>query len=111
MPTRRWSIVRSNSYFYTLISGMIFLRSFHDTKGHRVADQMHDAGLHRRLREHRADRLWKSVEPVDDRDQDVGNAPGLELVHHLEPELGAFALLDPQAEHLLVALGGDGERD
>jgi hypothetical protein len=30
-------------------------------------------------------------------DRDVVNAAGLELVHDAQPELGALALLDPQA--------------
>lgn len=29
----------------------------------------------------------------------------LQLVEHLEPELGALGLLDPQAEHFLAAVG------
>ena len=38
---------------------------------------------------------------------------GLEVVHHLEPELGPLGLLDPQVQHLLVAFRGDrhGEED
>jgi hypothetical protein len=51
------------------------------------------------------------LEPVDDGDQDVVDAPGLELVHHLQPELGALGLLDPQPEHLLLAFAVEGERD
>ena len=35
----------------------------------------------------------------------------LQLVHHLEPELGALALLDPKAEDVLVALGIERQRD
>jgi len=51
------------------------------------------------------------LEPVDDCDQDVVDAAGLELVHHLQPELGALGLLDPQPEHLLLAFAVKGEGD
>ena len=76
-----------------------------------MADQMDDAGLHCGQREHRADRLGKAFEPVDDRDQDVVDAAGFELVHHLQPELGALSLLDPQPQHLLLAFAVEGEGD
>ncbi len=58
----------------------------------RVADQVDNAGLHRRLWEAGRDRLGEALEPVDDRDQDVGDPAGLQFVHHLEPELGALGL-------------------
>jgi hypothetical protein len=45
-----------------------------------VADQVHDAGLHDRLRINRGDRLGKSLEPVDRGDQDVVDTARLELV-------------------------------
>ena len=79
--------------------------------GQRVADQMHDAGLDRGLREHRGDRVGEAGEPVDHGDQDVADAAGLELVHHLESELGALGLVDPQADHLLFALAGGVARE
>src|ERR1700747_2986904 len=75
-------------------------------EGQRIADQMNDAGLHYGLREDRADRLGKTFEPVDNRDQDVIDAPGLELVHDLEPEFCALGLLDPQPQYLLPPLAG-----
>ena len=34
-----------------------------------------------------------------------------QLVHDPQPELGALGLLDPEAEHLLGAVGADAERD
>ena len=39
------------------------------------------------------------------------DAAGLQLVHDAQPELGAFGLLDPDAENLLGALRQDAERD
>ena len=71
---------------------------------------MHDAGLHQGLWKHSSDRLGEALEPVDDRDQDVVDAAGLELVDHLEPELGPLALLDPQPENVLLAVRIEGER-
>ena len=51
-----------------------------------------------------ADRLGKALQPIDHGDQDVLHAAGLQLVHHLQPELGAFALLDPRPENMFLAL-------
>jgi hypothetical protein len=38
------------------------------------------------------DRLGKALEAVDHRDEDIVDAPCLELVDYLEPELGSFGL-------------------
>jgi hypothetical protein len=77
----------------------------------RVADEMNDAGLHDRLGEGRVDRFGKTLQTVDDRDQDVLDAAVPELVHHREPELRALVLGDPQAQDLAGALAGDAERE
>ena len=53
----------------------------------------------------------QAFEPVDNRDQDVIDAPGLELVLQFEQELGALSVLDPQPEHLLLARAVESERD
>lgn len=74
-----------------------------------MPDQVNDARLHHRLREHRRDGLGEALEAVNDRDQDVVNASGLEFVHDPEPELSAFGLLDPQAQDLLAAVGLDAQ--
>ena len=37
-------------------------------------------------------------------EDDVVDAPILELVHHPQPELGAFGLLDPDAQNVLLTL-------
>jgi len=54
--------------------------------------------------EHRGDRLGKALEAIDDRDQDVVDATGFELIDHLEPEFGAFGLFDPEPKHALLAV-------
>ncbi len=69
------------------------------------SDRVHDAGLDLGLREHGADRLGEALQPVDDGDQDVGDAAVAQLVHDAQPELGALGLLEPEAEHLLGAVG------
>ena len=46
-----------------------------------VAQQVNDAGLHRRLGKNRSDRLGKAFEPVNDGDQHVSDAAVLQLVH------------------------------
>ena len=79
-------------------------------KIHRMANEVDDGGLHDSLREHCIDRLGKALQTVDDRDQNVLGAPGLELVDDAQPELGALGLLDPDAENLLGAVRQDAER-
>jgi len=64
-------------------------------EGQAVADQMYDAGLDdHRFGKDAVDRLGKPLQAVDDGDQDVGDAAGPQIVHDLEPEFGAFGLLD-----------------
>ena len=88
---------------------MTFLRSFRETKASELrigcTMQVYDADLDRCMWEHRGGRVGETRETVDHRDQDVAAATGPEFVHRLEPELGALGRLDPQAEHLLFALG------
>ena len=67
----------------------------------RILDQVHDTGLHDRVRTHRCNRLGKALQAVDDRDQDILHPAGFQVVHHPQPELGTFGLLDPQAEDLI----------
>src|SRR6266498_2578617 len=43
----------------------------------------------------------EAIESVNTGDQDVVYAPVLQLRHHLQPELRAFRLRDPQAQHFL----------
>ncbi|MCY1383443.1 hypothetical protein D9M69_715690 [compost metagenome] len=56
---------------------------------------MHDAGLDLRGRINRLDRLGEAAQAVDHRNQDVVQAAVLQFVEDLQPELGAFGLLDP----------------
>ena len=72
---------------------------------------MDDAGLHHGQRENRTDGLWKALQPIDDGDQDVTDAAALEFIHDAQPELGAFGLLDPQAQNILGTVGQDTQRD
>ena len=43
-------------------------------------------------------------------DQDVLDAAGLQLVHHLEPEFGALGRLDPEPENVLRSICCDAKR-
>lgn len=70
-----------------------------------MADQINDAGLDDRLRKDGGDRLGKSLQAVDDGDQNVGDAAVLQLVHDAQPELGPFGLLDPMPSISLVPSG------
>jgi len=71
-------------------------------KGQAIPDLMQDANLNQGLREYRRDRFWKAFESVDDSDQDIVDALGLELVDDFRPELGALGLLDPETEDLFL---------
>jgi hypothetical protein len=70
-----------------------------------VTHQMDNAGLHLGLREHRLDGFGKAFEAIHHGDQDVLHAAVAQFGQHLEPELGPFIGLDPQVEHLLLAVG------
>jgi len=76
-----------------------------------VAQQMHDAGLHRRLRKDGGNRIGKPFEAVDDGDQDIIDTTVLQLVHDAQPEFGTLILLEPEAEDFLGAVGTYAQRD
>ena len=61
-----------------------------------------DAGLDDRLRKDGVDRFGESLQAIDNGDENVADAPVPEFVHDSQPELGAFGVLDPQAENILV---------
>lgn len=71
---------------------------------------MHDAGLHGRAREGRADGLGQALQAVDHGNQDVPAPSGLEFIEDLEPELGPLGLLDPQAQHVALAVSLHAQR-
>lgn len=64
---------------------------------HRVADQMHDAGLDQRLGKHRADRLREALQAVDHGNQDVVGAPVLD-----------FGLTRRQSKNTMAHAGSSG---
>jgi hypothetical protein len=53
----------------------------------------------------------KTLQAVDNGNQDVADAAGLQLVHHLEPEFGALGRLDPEPENVLRSIGCDAKRE
>jgi hypothetical protein len=69
-----------------------------------MPDEVDDAGLHDRAREDGSDRVREALEAVDHGEDDVVDTAVLELVHNAQPELGAFGLLDPDAQNVLVTL-------
>ncbi len=78
---------------------------------HRMADQMDDARLNDRLRKDGVDRLRKALQSVDDCDQNVIDAAVLQLVHHPQPEFGAFGIFDPKAQDILRPIRLNAERN
>ena len=101
------------------VSGAIDFAEFGDDgfavlPGHeiqRIADEMDDAGLNRDLRKDRLDRLREALQAIDDGDQDILGAASLQIVHDLEPELGALGRFDPEAENVLRSVRCDAERE
>src|SRR5215212_5332033 len=79
--------------------------------GRLRSDRLNDAGLYRRLREHRGDRLREALEAVDDGDQHVFDAAVLDLVHDAQPEFGALVLFQPKPQDFLAAVGAHAKRD
>lgn len=71
---------------------------------------MHDAQLHAGAREHRLDGLGEALQAIHAGDEDVLNATVAQFGHHLQPELGALVLGDPQAEDFLLAGQVDTQR-
>jgi hypothetical protein len=62
---------------------------------------MDDAGLHDRRRKYGGDSLRKSLQAIDDGNQNVLDAAVLEFGHDAQPEFGAFRGLDPKAQDVL----------
>src|SRR3546814_8403975 len=60
---------------------------------------------------HGVDGVREALQAIDDRDQDIGDAAVLELVHDAHPELCAFGLLDPDPEDFLGPVGQYAECD
>ena len=72
----RVSSNRANNYSF------LPTRAAHDIKSGRSAQSVTDAGLDDAIRKRRRDRIGKTLQPVDHRDQQIPGAAGLELVHH-----------------------------
>ena len=50
------------------------------------------------------------MSPSTQTEQDVGDAAGLQIGEDVQPELRAFGLLEPQAEHVALAVEVDAHR-
>src|SRR3546814_19020341 len=72
---------------------------------------MHYTSLNNGLGEHGVDGVREALQAIADRDQDIGDAAVLELVHDAHPELCAFALLVPDPEDFLGPAGQYAECD
>jgi hypothetical protein len=66
--------------------------------------------VYRSFGEYRGNGFREPLEPIHNGDQDVLDAPGFEFVHHPQPELCPFGLLNPQAQDLLGAIRQNAER-
>src|SRR5262245_12742147 len=76
-----------------------------------MAHQMHDASLHRCLREDALDRFRQAFEPVHAGDEDILYAARSQFIEQLQVELRAFALAEPESEQFLAAFEIDSNRD
>lgn len=63
-----------------------------------------------RLRKDRRARGGEADQTVDEGDADILDAVALEFGHYPEPEARALRLLDPEPEHVLVAVAIDAQR-
>ena len=70
---------------------------------------MDDAGLHPGLGEDGLDGVGEALEAVDAGDEDVVDAAALEVVEDGQPELGALGALEPQPQHVTLAVGVDAD--
>ena len=77
--------------------------------GQAVAHHVDDAELHLGPGVYRLYGLRKARQAIAAGDEDVSNAPVLQFGEHVEPELRAFVLLDPQAQEFLVAFQVDAQ--
>src|ERR1017187_8934521 len=57
---------------------------------------VHDAQLYGGLRIGRLNGLREAFQPIDTRNENVFHSPGLQLVEHAQPELGALVGTGPQ---------------
>ncbi|EAS48297.1 hypothetical protein SI859A1_03679 [Aurantimonas manganoxydans SI85-9A1] len=77
----------------------------------RSGNEMDDTGLDSSFRENGDDRLGKAHQAIDDSKEDILDTAVLHLVHDPKPELGAFVLLEPDAQDLLGAVGAHAKGD
>ncbi len=62
-----------------------------------MPDHMNNAKLNLRFGEHGFDSFGKTFQPVNARDEDVFDAARLQLRDHLQPQLRALGLSEPDA--------------
>ncbi len=71
---------------------------------------MHQAELHLGRGEDRLDRFGKPFQPVHTRNEDILNAPVLQLGDDLQPELRSFGFRRPHPQHILHPVDRHAER-
>jgi len=70
-----------------------------------------NAGLDPGFRKGRLDGLRKTLQPVDDGNQDVRNAPVAKIIENLGPEFGTLIGLKPQPQNVPGAVRQDRQGD
>jgi hypothetical protein len=70
---------------------------------------VHDARLNLRLGIDCLDGFEEAAQVVHDGDQYVVQSAVFQLVEDLQPELGAFCLLDPQSHHFLATINANAQ--
>lgn len=97
-PNLGLGIIDRRRLINALQVGSDFFAIFPGNKVQTVTHHVHDAELDLCFREHRLDRIRKAGEAVHASHQNVADAVVSELGEHLQPELGALALSDPQTQ-------------
>ncbi len=63
------------------------------------------------FREGGGDSVREALQPVNNGNQSVLNAPAFQFVHHRKPELRSFILRNPEPKALAQAITGDAKGD
>ena len=65
---------------------------------------MHDTQLHLGVGKYSLNRFGKTFKSIDTGNDNIVNATIFKFRYDIEPELGPFAIGDPQAQQLFVAI-------
>ena len=74
-----------------------------------MAHKVHDTGLNRRIGESCVDGVREALEAINDGNQDILQAPVLQIIHDRQPEFGSLVVGNPKPRNLTFTLRGDAQ--